>query len=1117
MAQSYEEYANVVLNVNGKQAKDTIKELEKEAKGLHDMLLQAMKTADQKEQERIRKLIAANDKAIEKCTASAKRMEHALKQMDSATPKQLRQTIKELQKQLDSGFIQRGTKEWEAQVKVIGRMKDELKQIKEEQATFASTSTWDKWKASASAIWSTFDMGIRIVEAAYNKISKYIDSLAAKQESAVSLQAMTGLDDQSIQWLTGQAELLATTMEEKGLRVRLSSKQILEAYALVGSAKPELQADAEALNHVTIEALRLQAATGTDLQSAVSAVTITLNQYEAGATEAARYTNVLAAGAKDGAAGISDLAASFAATGTELKASNVSVEQAVSLFEALALKGIKGGEAGSALQRILHTLAKTGIDELNPAAVGLDSALQNLNATQLTTDDLIKLFGERGAKAARILIDSAPAIAAYTEQITGTSVATDQAAHNSDTYAARAAQAANAWDEAGQRLAATILPVLDAFNTGLSTVLPLIEAFIGYAMQIAKMNVKFQMNILTGNWKKALTGMKDDLKNLFTKKETLSPGTATAGAEAGGLLGSLLPPKEEDDKVAAEAEKRAADLARRIREAIAKISVGSASGGSPAGKKLADLDKSAELLRNIAAIEHAHGALTEQQYAAELLRINIELYTRKRDLYLKDSAEWTAWEAKRIQESKKVGSDQMKIIADQAAQRLQQEQQHRQQLAELRRRYDPVAAVEEEETKQIAILKTLHAQGLVEKEEYEKLLLDIQKEYAQKRVEATQQEEEKKRKERQKAAQKAREEREAQKAAQEAFSVPAQDDAFGLSSTFRQLAEVLTAAHTAYAEIDRLEREEEITHQQAMQRRAALDKAMWQNYAAIASAAISQVSSIMGAASQLMQANKDLELARLEQRYDAEIEAAADNEEKKTALEKERQEKEAAIKKKYNDRAMKIEIAQAVAQTAQAAIAAYASAAAIPSVGFVMAPIAAAMALAAGAVQIATIKKQHAAQAAGYYAGGYTGGRRYRQEAGVVHEGEFVANHEAVQNPALRPMLDLIDQAQRSNTVAALTADDVSRRLTAPARTAAAATSSAAGSVSGSFPAAATTPVHTTADTASTPLIDPRHTEALDRLAATLEHPIHAIVTIDGPDGVKQNLDLYNRLIAGTR
>ncbi len=49
MAQSYEEYANIVLNVNGKQAKDTMKELEKEAKGMHDLLIQAMKTGDQKE------------------------------------------------------------------------------------------------------------------------------------------------------------------------------------------------------------------------------------------------------------------------------------------------------------------------------------------------------------------------------------------------------------------------------------------------------------------------------------------------------------------------------------------------------------------------------------------------------------------------------------------------------------------------------------------------------------------------------------------------------------------------------------------------------------------------------------------------------------------------------------------------------------------------------------------------------------------------------------------------------------------------------------------------------------------------------------------------------------
>ena len=95
----------------------------------------------------------------------------------------------------------------------------------------------------------------------------------------------------------------------------------------------------------------------------------------------------------------------------------------------------------------------------------------------------------------------------------------------------------------------------------------------------------------------------------------------------------------------------------------------------------------------------------------------------------------------------------------------------------------------------------------------------------------------------------------------------------------------------------------------------------------------------------------------------------------------------------------------------------------------VLAPIAAGIALAAGAIQIATIKKQQQAQEAGYYEGGFTGGSSYRREAGVVHEGEFVANHNAVNNPQLLPALRLIDVAQRNNTVGRLTAADVSRAM----------------------------------------------------------------------------------------
>ena len=189
------------------------------------------------------------------------------------------------------------------------------------------------------------------------------------------------------------------------------------------------------------------------------------------------------------------------------------------------------------------------------------------------------------------------------------------------------------------------------------------------------------------------------------------------------------------------------------------------------------------------------------------------------------------------------------------------------------------------------------------------------------------------------------------------------------------------------------------------------------------------INGILSASSSYAQACSDLEQAKISKNYEKQIAAAGKNSKKKKKLEEKRDKELAAAKSKANKKAMKIEIAQAIASTAMSAINAYASAAAIPTIGWTLAPIAAGMATAAGMIQLAAIKKQHQAEATGYYDGGYTGGNRYRKEAGVVHEGEFVANHNAVNNSSIRPALDLIDRAQRSNTVGSLTADDITRSL----------------------------------------------------------------------------------------
>ncbi len=205
----------------------------------------------------------------------------------------------------------------------------------------------------------------------------------------------------------------------------------------------------------------------------------------------------------------------------------------------------------------------------------------------------------------------------------------------------------------------------------------------------------------------------------------------------------------------------------------------------------------------------------------------------------------------------------------------------------------------------------------------------------------------------------------------------------------------------------------------------------WEQYLYWAKWAMEKIEPLLSSMSSYYSAQSSYEQAVVEDKYDKLIEAAGDNTAKTEKLEEKKQKELAKIKTKYNNKQMKIELAQATASMVLSAMSAYASVmhdVAYP-LNMVLAPIAAGIATAAGLLNIAAIKKQHQAEQLGYYSGGYTGGINYRREAGVVHEGEFVANHQAVNNSQLRPALDLIDHAQRNNTIGQLSAEDVSRAL----------------------------------------------------------------------------------------
>ena len=268
--------------------------------------------------------------------------------------------------------------------------------------------------------------------------------------------------------------------------------------------------------------------------------------------------------------------------------------------------------------------------------------------------------------------------------------------------------------------------------------------------------------------------------------------------------------------------------------------------------------------------------------------------------------------------------------------------------------------------------------------------------------------------------------------------------------------------------------------------------------------AISTLTSGMGAIfsslSSLIQAELEIETAAIEKRYDKEISAAEGNSYKVKKLEAQKEKEIAKAKNEANRKMFAMQVIQAVAQTAQNAISAYGSAAAIPVIGYILAPIAAGMAVAAGMIQIAAIKKQQqAAEAQGYSEGGFTPDGRSDEPVGIVHAGEWVASQKLVKSPKTRPIIEALEYAQRTNTIGSLDAADVSRSITAPMLLA-------------SKPQSPQI-INNTNNYTAAPADNSELTATIRELKERLQEPFVTVATVSGDKGINKAQDDYERLL----
>lgn len=1023
--------ATVEVRVNGEEAKQELKGLEKYATSLKGQLADAYKAGDTSKIKQVTSELRKTEAQIKTLKKDTTALTEVMNNLDKATPKELRATLTAINRQLNSGYIKRGSAEWKYYQQQAKLVTAELQKIKTEvQETEGWLSRFNNGLTKWGGLLATGAATITGVSMALNTLRNNRDS---KESSQAELKALTGLDDSSIQWLTKQAEELSTTMDKSGLRIRQSSDEILQAYMLIGSKKPELLKDKEALNAVTIEAMRLAAAAKIDLKDAVTATTVSLNMYGESADQAARYVNVLAAGSKEGAADVSAQAAAIKNAGVAASGAGVSIEQLQGTIQMLAEKGLEAEPAGTALRKFFLVL-QTGPDETNPKVVGLQTALENLNKKSLSAAQIQTMFGEEAYSAATILIDNADKVRQYTEAVTDTNIAMEQAAINSDTNEAKMAQYRNSIKEAGIELMERLNPSLSLLTGWTTKIIVALPTLIDWC-------IKYKSILIASGSALAAYNIAVNAATIYTKAYNLIVKVATvstsgfnkvlklnpAGLVLAGITAlvtyistKLIP----NTDAATEAQRKYNEELQRTQEELEKYkSIEDRYKNIDAlnGRQRQQLKSDAESELAIIEDKLSKEVIAYRKYYNEqkkLIQSRTDVDESQRKALLHSLDNQAADKAESLLELDKRQKALKKIISSIPEEKstnvtttittnqktVKTTTENPQVTAENKRYYDELSDLK----------KSYLASDEMTQQEYTRFMEDLEMRHLENMLAIAGLEPEKRQQIEQKILE-ARikykeecnklDEEEENKASEESFTRLEKQYQLEIQEATKKHYDTLSSEDDYYKELEDIQQryyEDVLNSTQISEEKKAeiqqrieknnLDKSA-KNYR-------DHQQKIRETLQMAQEIGKDFGSTFAELVTDSESTLAD------------------YMKATINlilDTLQKIMLAS----VAETQIKAIADGGPFNWTG---------LAAAAGKIALITAAFETAkALISNFYTGGYTGEGQWDEPRGIVHAGEFVANRYAVQNPVVRPVLDLIDQAQKNNTIGSLTAGDVAQ------------------------------------------------------------------------------------------
>ena len=392
--------ATVNIHVNNQDAEEKVKGLSARARQLRQEFAEAVRIGDKGTIAKTEKELKKVNKELNNATLRAARVRDAMKHLSQATPKELQNTLKLINQELNSGAVKRGSKEWKAYQEQIKQVNAELRKIQAESRETESTlnranNFLTKW---GNAIVGGMAAMAGVTMAGKQAVQAYADMDTAMANT----QKYTGMTREEVEQLNEEMKKMDTRTSLEGLNElaqaagRLGKNSVedvmgfVRAGDIIGVAMDELGADAPQIISQLAGIFNLEGELGTEkaMLSVGSAINTLSQNCAAGAPNLVDFASRMGAIANSTNMSMDEMLA----FGALLDDQKVSVEKASTAMQTVITKmyadpasfaktaGMNVEEFTAALKRSSTEGIMMFVDALsNMDSMGQAATLKNLH------------------------------------------------------------------------------------------------------------------------------------------------------------------------------------------------------------------------------------------------------------------------------------------------------------------------------------------------------------------------------------------------------------------------------------------------------------------------------------------------------------------------------------------------------------------------------------------------------------------------------------------------------------------------------------------------------------------------------------------------------------------